>query len=164
MCADSRQSFHSCGWHMKKGAWKSHIFPLGETCQLFFFCLSAAESGRKSRKKPLTQTDLTLHHRGRERACSWAGNERPTVHVPDHYSIMRLKNHVQPDRAWENMWFIQVVMCSISIFHVSLEGWEVCFQAPMTIDFPSLWVAPPEGQTHNWHITLAYWSNATQEQ
>ncbi len=42
-----------------------------------------------------------------------------------------------------------VVMCSFSIFHVSLEGWEIYFQAPMTIDFPHLWVETPESQTHN---------------
>lgn len=55
-------------------------------------------------------------------------------------------------------------MCSISIFHVSLEGREIRFQAPMTIDLSRLWVELPEGQTHNWQIILAYQSNATQEQ
>lgn len=55
-------------------------------------------------------------------------------------------------------------MNGMSIFHVSLQGWEIDFQAPMTIDFPGLWAETPESQTHNWHITLSYQSNAKQGQ
>lgn len=66
--------------------------------------------------------------------------------------------------AWENIRFAQVVLCSTSIFHVSLEGWEIYFKAPTTIDFSDLWLETPESQTHNWHITLSYQSYAKQVQ